>query len=107
LELLDEDRLEEGVFYLEQAAKLRPLDEDATQQAEYAKLYLTARGYWNVNWDLAIERFGELVAIAPGYKDGYARYVDAHVLYADSYANSGDYCPAQPLYQEAMRLPNV
>jgi serine/threonine-protein kinase len=104
LELLDEDRLEEGVFHLEQAAKLRPLDADAAQQAEYAKMYLTARGYWNVNWDLAIERFGELVAIAPNYKDAYARYVEAYIVYADAYVDGRDYCPAQPLYQQALAL---
>ncbi|HJW83753.1 MAG TPA: hypothetical protein VJ754_05550, partial [Anaerolineae bacterium] len=69
LQLLDTDRLEEGVFYLEQAAALRPLDSNASQQAELAKAYLVAAGYWNVNWDLAIERFGELVAVAPNYKD--------------------------------------
>jgi len=104
LQMLDVDRLEEGVYYLEQAAALRPLDADAALQLEYAKLYLTARGYWSVNWDRAIERFGELVNIAPGYKDTYSRYVTAHILHADSYAARGDYCPAQPLYQKAMSL---
>lgn len=104
LQLLEEDRLEEGVYYLEQAARLRPLDQDAATQAEYAKQYLTALGYWNVNWEQAIDRFGELVAIAPGYRDAYDRYVMAHVLYADSYTGRGDFCPAQPLYQEALSL---
>ena len=104
LQLLDQDRLEEGVYYLEQAAVLRPLDQNATLQAEYAKQYLTARGYWNVNWDQAIERFGELVNLAPGYKDTYDRYVNAHILYADSYVARGDYCPAQPLYARALAL---
>ncbi len=104
LQLLDQDRLEEGVYYLEQAATLRPLDADASLQAEYAKLYLTARGYWNVNWDRAIERFGELVNLAPGYKDTFDRYVTAHILYADAYVARGDYCPAQPLYQQAIAL---
>jgi tetratricopeptide (TPR) repeat protein len=104
LQMLDMDRLEEGVYYLEQAAALRPLDADASLQLEYAKLYLTARGYWNVNWNRAIEQFGELVNLAPGYKDAYSRYVTAHILNGDSYAARGDYCPAQPLYQKAISL---
>lgn len=104
LQLLAEDRLEEGVFYLGQAAGLRPLDSDAVLQSQYAKLYLTARGYWNVDWDLAIARFADLVALAPGYKDAYARYVEAHLNYADSYLANNDYCPAQPLYQQALSL---
>ncbi len=104
LQLLDQDRLEEGMYYLEQAAALRPLDPSAVQQAEYAKLYLTARGYWNVNWERAIERFGELANLAPGYKDVFDRYVNAHVQYADSHVARGDYCPAEPLYQKALAL---
>jgi tetratricopeptide (TPR) repeat protein len=104
LQLLDQSRLEEGVYYLEQAAALRPLDGEVSLQIEYAKLYLNALGYWNVNWDRAIERFGELVNIAPGYKDVYDRYVTAHVLYADSYTARGEYCPAEPLYQSALSL---
>lgn len=104
LQMLAGDRLEEGVYDLERAAALRPLDPDAALQLEYAKLYLTARGYWNVSWDRAIERFGALVNIAPGYKDTYSRYVTAHILHADSYVARGDYCPAQPLYEKAITL---
>jgi serine/threonine-protein kinase len=104
LQLLEQDRLEEGLFHLEQAAALRPLDENATLQAEYAKLYLDALGYWNVNWERAIERFGELFNLAPGYKDTFDRYVRAYILYADSYVARADYCPAQPLYQQAHAL---
>jgi len=104
LQLLNQDRLEEGLYYLEQAAALRPLDIQTSTQVEYAKMYLAARGYWNVNWDRAIERFGELYAIAPGYKDTFERYVTAHVLYADSYTARGDFCPAPSLYQAALAL---
>jgi tetratricopeptide (TPR) repeat protein len=104
LQLIERDRLEEGVYYLEQAAELRPLDENASLQTEYAKLYLNALGYWNANWERAIERFGELASIAPGFKDTFDRYVTAHILYADSLMARGDYCPAQPLYQRALQL---
>lgn len=104
LQLLEQDRLEEGLYYLEQAAALRPLDQDAALQVEYAKQYLVALGYWNVNWDKAIERFGALAAIAPGYKDTFDRYVRAYILYADAYVAHSDYCPAQPLYQKAVSL---
>jgi tetratricopeptide (TPR) repeat protein len=104
LQLLNGGRLEEGVFYLDQAAALRPIDQNAAQQTELAKQYLTAIGYWNADWDLAIQRFGELYTIAPGYKDVFDRYVNAHILYADSFVSRGDFCPAQPLYQTAAGL---
>ena len=103
-QLLNQDRLEEALYYMEQAAALRPLDRETVDQVEFAKQYLTALGYWNVNWDAAIERFGEMANVVPGYRDVFDRYVRAHILYADAYVASGDYCPAQPLYQQALAL---
>lgn len=104
LELIDDDRLEEAIAYLDQAAYIRPLPAEAALQAQYAKLYLTARGYWNVNWDKAIERFTELYAIAPGYKDTFARLVGSYVEYGNERVRAGDSCTAQKQYAEAIKL---
>jgi tetratricopeptide (TPR) repeat protein len=104
LDLLKTDRLEEGIAYLDQAAYIRPLPLDASQQAQYAKLYVTARGYWNVDWEKAIDQFGELYAMAPNYKDVFARLVDAYIEYGNERVRAGDACAAQQKYQEALRL---
>lgn len=104
LELIDDDRLEEAIAYLDQAAYIRPLPAEAALQAQYAKLYLTARGYWNVNWDKAIERFTELYTIAPGYKDTFARLVGSYVEYGNERVRAGDSCTAQKQYAEAIKL---
>ncbi|MBP7687617.1 MAG: PD40 domain-containing protein [Thermoflexales bacterium] len=104
LELIEADRLEEAIAYLDQAAYIRPLPAAAALQAQYAKLYLTARGYWNVNWERAIERFTELYAFAPGYKDTFARLVGSYVEYGNERVRAGDSCTAQKQYEEAIKL---
>ncbi|MCK4315883.1 MAG: hypothetical protein KAX24_08940, partial [Anaerolineae bacterium] len=63
--LLDEDRFEEGIFYLDQAVALRPLDEEALTQRSLAMQYMTALGYWGVDWERCIERFEQLYTLAP------------------------------------------
>ena len=59
LALLKQDRLEEGVSYLDQAAFVRALPAEAALQSQYAKMYLTARGYWNADWETATSDCGE------------------------------------------------
>ncbi len=103
-QLLKEDRLEEAIAYLDQAAYLQALPADAEAEVQYARLYVTARDYWNVNWEKAIESFGELVKIGPGYRDTFARYVGAYIQYGDERTRAGDPCAAQKQYEEALQL---
>lgn len=104
LALMEEDRLEEGIFYLDQAVALRPLDEGALTQRSLAVKYLTALGYWGVDWDMCIKRFEELYAIAPNYKDVFRRLYQAHVAYGDSWYARGEMCPAEEQYALAQQL---
>ncbi len=104
--LLDEDRLEEGIFYLDQAVALRPLDKEALAQRSLAIQYMTALGYWGVNWGRCIERFEQLYAIAPNYKNVFQRLYLAHVTYADAWYAQGEMCPAEEQYVQALRLMN-
>jgi len=104
MQLLSEGRLEEGIFYLDQAAELRPLDANAASQRQLAAMYITASGYWGVNWQKAIERFSELYAIAPGYRDTGKRLVEAHISYGDQYVKQQDYCPAVQIYSDTLKL---
>ncbi len=103
-QLLKEDRLEEAIAYLDQAAYLKALPADVETEVQYARLYITARDYWNVNWEKAIESFGELYKIGPGYRDTFARYVEAYIQYGDERTRAGDSCTAQKEYDEALKL---
>jgi tetratricopeptide (TPR) repeat protein len=104
LELAQADRLEEAIAYLDQAAYIQPLPANAEAEAQYVRLYITARDYWNVNWEKAIESFGELYKIAPGYRDTFARYVEAYIQYGDERMRAGDPCSAQTQYEAALKL---
>ncbi len=103
-QLLKEDHLEEGIAYLEQAAYIKPLSEEAARQAQYARMYITARDYWNANWEEAIKLFGELYNVAPGYRDTFARLVEAYIQYGDERTRAGDPCTAQTQFEEALKL---
>jgi tetratricopeptide (TPR) repeat protein len=104
---LAEDRFEEGIFYLDQAIALRP-DDPASEEAQWerdtAELYMIALGYWGVDWELCIERFEQLYALAPGYKDVYQRLYGAHVAYGDEWYAQEEMCPAQEQYDLALQL---
>ena len=102
--LLDEDRLEEGIFYLDQAVELRPLDEEALTQRSLAIQYMTALGYWGAGWERCIECFEQLYATAPNYKDVFRRLYRAHVTYADAWYAQGEMCPAEVEYALAAQL---
>jgi tetratricopeptide (TPR) repeat protein len=104
LELAQADRLEEAIAYLDQAAYIKLLPANAEAEAQYARLYITARDYWNVNWEKAIESFGELYKIGPSYRDTFARYVEAYIQYGDERMRAGDPCNAQTQYEAALKL---
>jgi tetratricopeptide (TPR) repeat protein len=99
-----EDRLAEGLFYLDQAARLGPLPPEAATAYRLAALYLAARDHWGVNWAEAIRRLREIYALAPGYRDTARRLFQAHVAYGDLLTAQGESCPAEAQYQAALRL---
>jgi len=107
---LDEDALEVGISYLDQAIALRPLDANAVNQRNLAARYLDALNYWGVDWELCITRFEALYATNPGYKDVAQRVYRAYLAYADYFAAQGEMCPAEMQYAQALRLyadPNI
>jgi tetratricopeptide (TPR) repeat protein len=103
---LAEDRFEEGVFYLDQAITLRPLDEEALTERSLALQYMNALGYWGVDWERCIESYEQLYAVAPNYKDVFSRLYLAHVTYADTWYDQGEMCPAEVQYAQALLLMN-
>jgi tetratricopeptide (TPR) repeat protein len=104
MQLLNSGQLEEGIFYLDKAAELRSLDQNAMLQRQLASMYITASGYWGVNWQKAIDRFTELYAMAPGYRDTGRRLIEAYINYGDQYVKEQDYCPAEQIYISALKF---
>lgn len=106
LEALAGDSLEEGIFYLDQAQQIRPLDNGALLQLELARRYLKALNYWGVNWEICIQQLEALYALAPNYRDVFGRLYEAYVAYGDLWTEQGEMCPAVAQYDQALRLKN-
>ncbi|MDF1513698.1 MAG: hypothetical protein P1S60_07815 [Anaerolineae bacterium] len=104
IDYLGEDNLEVGISYLDQAIALRPLDGEVISQRNTAARYLDALNYWAVDWKLCIQRFEDLYAINPGYKDVSQRLYRAYLEYADDFAEDGEMCPAEIQYTQALRM---
>ncbi|HIQ02584.1 MAG TPA: tetratricopeptide repeat protein [Anaerolineales bacterium] len=104
--LLEEDRFEEGIFYLDRALAIRPLDQEALWERELAHRYMTALGYWGLDWQLCVQRFEELYALAPGYKDVFSRLYEARVVYGDLWFEQEEMCPAAAQYARALEMLN-
>lgn len=101
---LNQEQLEEGIFYLDQAVALRPLDINAVNQRNLAARYQSALDFWGADWEQAISELESLYTIAPNYKDVFARLYQAHVEHGDSLANTGEMCPAEVAYTQALRM---
>lgn len=99
-----EDRLAEGLFYLDLAARLGPLPPDAAAAYRLASLYRAARDVWGVSWPETIRRLQALYALSPGYRDTARRLFQAHLAYGDLLAAQGDWCAAEAQYQAARHL---
>jgi hypothetical protein len=104
--LLEQDDFELGIFYLDRAVALRPLDEKAITERRLAMRYVEALSYWGVDWETCIARFEALYRDAPEYKDVFQRLYQAHVRYARGWESQGEMCPAVEQYDEALRLLN-
>ncbi|MFQ5410610.1 MAG: hypothetical protein ACE5FI_19540, partial [Anaerolineales bacterium] len=80
---IDNGALELGIFDLQQAEQIGPLDVEAQQYVQWATLYATGTAYWGLNWPRAIEAFETLYLIGPFFKDTTPRLSAAHVAFGD------------------------
>lgn len=102
--LIAGDGIETGMFDLDQAEAIGPLDSEALNYRAWGRLYLAAQSYWGLNWQQAMEILQQLHLLAPYFHDTTALLVTATVNYADQLTHSGDYCGAAQHYVEARAL---
>jgi tetratricopeptide (TPR) repeat protein len=96
--------IEGGMFDLDQAEAIGPLDSDALNYRAWGRLYLAAQSYWGLNWQQAMVILQQLYLIAPYFHDTSTLLYQATVNYADQLAKSGDACGAAQHYTEAQAL---
>lgn len=104
IQLASEDRMEEALLRWSLALEIRPGDAGVKRQQKLASLYLAGMGYWQADWEQAIENFAQLYEIQPGYKDVAQRLHDAHISYGDQLYETQQWCVAQAQYEGALEL---
>jgi tetratricopeptide (TPR) repeat protein len=106
--ILKEGNLEEGLYLLSVVNRYAPLDHDAVNYAEWARLYLTGASYWGVDWQQVVNYFSQLAPAFPNMWDGSmtanSRLAKGSEFYGDQLEVSGDHCAAVQQYQTAINL---
>lgn len=103
ISLLNGSDVEQGLFYLAQAELLGDLSQEAQDYRTWAELYQQGQSYVGVNWNLAAFFFRDLCLAAPFYQDSCGRLFTVLVAYGDQNAQASEWCPAQTIYEEALR----
>ncbi len=104
LALVEQDRFEEALRYLDLALKLKPADASLKAERDLAAGYSAALSFWDADWEAAVRAFGDLVALRPTYKDVANRYYNAHVELAGMLGEAGRWCEAADWYEKALQL---
>lgn len=101
LVLIEGEQAELGLFYLNQAEELGDLPQEVIDYRTWAEWYLQGIAFFGANWSISVNYFRDLCLVAPFYQSSCALLAEALIGYADQYAFSQDWCPAQELYNEA------
>ena len=96
--------MEEALLRWNQALEIRPDDPNVKRQQQLASLYLAGMGYWQADWEQAIDSFVALYQIQPDYKDVAQRLYDARVSYGDQLSEAEEWCGAQTQYEGALLI---
>jgi tetratricopeptide (TPR) repeat protein len=103
-EALGEGRLEEGIYYLDQAAAFGPLDSELEAERQLAARYVNALNFCGVDWEECTSRLTNLYATFPNYRDVYDQLVNAYLKWAEAMASLQEWCPAEVQYGQALQL---
>ena len=100
--------LENGVYKITLAEALGPIDATANGLRDAARSYLAGAGFWEINWDRAIEYYSSAAAVYPNMYDNATRltanqrYGLASFRRAEQYIAADDYCGAIPYYEQGL-----
>ncbi len=98
------DRIEEGLYLLDLAEQIHPLDDLTGGERYLATLYSTGQTYWGLDWNVVIRNFEAITPLAPNYRDVSARLLEAYVRFGDQLKASGAACDAVTQYESALAL---
>ncbi len=101
---LDGGRLEEAIFYLDQAAAFGTLDPELETERQLAARYVSALNFCGADWKECTSRLTELHANQPGYRDVFEQLVNAYMKWAEVMAGLQEWCPAEVHYGDVLSL---
>ena len=107
--ILYESNLEGGSYDLGLAEAFGPLDAEANNAREWARLYMIGLSFWEVHPEQAVYYFGQVASGMPGLTDGSGwsaieRYRGALIQYGDLLASQKAWCEAMDIYQQALSI---
>jgi hypothetical protein len=104
--------LERGIFDLNRAEQIGPLDNDAANYRQWASMYIVGASFWEIDWAQAVQYFQQLAVAAPGLHDNFyssqerlalalVGYAGDLVLEAESLVLDKQWCTAEAKMSEA------
>jgi tetratricopeptide (TPR) repeat protein len=107
--ILSGGNLEGGTYDLALAERFGPLDVEAGQARQWARLYIIGLSFWEVHPEQAVYYFSQVAAALPYLSDASGwtaidRYRAALIQYGDLLAGRGEWCPAMQQYQLALEI---
>ncbi len=105
----NESNLEGGIYDLALAERFGPLDVEANQWRNFARIYMIGSSFWEVDPIQAVYYFGQVASAAPYLRDASGwtareRYRAALLQYGDLLARNGEWCDAETQYNLAMEI---
>ncbi len=105
----NESNLEGGIYDLALAERFGPLDVDANQWRNFARIYMIGSSFWEVDPLQAVYYFGQVASAAPYLRDASGwtareRYRAALIQYGDLLARKGEWCEAERQYNLALEI---
>jgi tetratricopeptide (TPR) repeat protein len=98
------DQIEQGIFDLDEAAKIKPLSGAAEGERQLASAYQDALYYVGADWNKANELLEALYNAAPRYRDVGRRLYLSYAQAGDAFAAVQDWCPAAQKYARASQI---
>ena len=102
--------LENGVYNIALAEALGPIDSYADGMRDAARAYLSGAGFWEINWNKALEYYSNAAMTYPNLFDratmltANQRYAQASFEVANLYIISEDYCGAIPYFNQGLPI---
>lgn len=100
--------LENGVYKITLAEALGPIDANSNSMRDAARSYLAGAGFWEINWERALEYYSNAAQVYPNLRDNATgltanqRFGLASFHVAEAYVASQDYCGAIPYYEQGL-----